>query len=283
MDITDRVLADLQSECDWIGIEESDILEYSRELSYAFPGVSFEWAHTQIQNNLNGWVKSGLVAYQVKYRKLWQQAADKYTDFADYCKRGLGRSVWYIDRLIDAAKVVSYLAERGFKVLPSCEAQARPLVKMFKDGSNDVFDCWREVVGQLSAEKITADRVAAIVNPESAEKQLSKKISKATTERAAQVAAEQGLDINELINHLLDSYQDEGDDSESIDDEDRDDESEASASEFVTIENSIVVDNLDRMFRLAERCRKAARRQLDPIFDRVGDFYGGTGGVRMTS
>ena len=216
MDITDRVLADLAIE-NQSEQTTADLMCYLDDLDYL--DINFQWAHAEIQNHLDGWIKAGIVAGHVKLKSLWKDSPQKFKNFADYCQRGLGRSNWYIDRIIDAAKVVVDLARFGFKVLPNCEAQARPLVKAFKDGTNNVFDLWESVLSQHLPANITASKIESIVNGETEEKP-KQGISKETIELAKKLAKLEGRNVDELIQELirdrLESSEDEGAIVESI-------------------------------------------------------------------
>ena len=127
-------------------IADHDLVDYAQELtSMLDSGIRFDWFDEEIKANLNGWVKAGLVAAQVKIRSLWKNSEHGYKSFADYCKRSLGKTSWYIDRLISGAEIVLQLANHGFDVLPSCEAQARHLVKASNQAGVNVVDIWDKV------------------------------------------------------------------------------------------------------------------------------------------
>ena len=153
-----------------------------------------------VKEHLFGFVKLGLAAERIRKRKLWQ-FAKIYKDWNDYCVRSIGKTAWYVNRQIDAAKVVMTLIEAGFKILPTCEAQCRPLVKLVGIGLDAICDVWERVVGAFSADKITADRVLAIAEPDRVPK--TDKLPKSTLDRLEREAKKRGMRSEELLEELL--------------------------------------------------------------------------------
>lgn len=133
-----------------------EVLTYADELDAEGNNISFEWADNEIKNHLLSYVRVGLVAGRVKLYKLYRHAKKKIQTFRDYCESHLGKSLWYINRHIEAARVVLDLVKAGFKILPQCEAQARPLTKFFGD---ELIEKWQEVITSIPAHRMTAQAV----------------------------------------------------------------------------------------------------------------------------
>ena len=111
----------------------------------------------EIQENKLSFVRNGLIGFKIKFFKLYEKT---HKSFQDFCEKALGMSHWYMNRLMEAARVVLKLALNGFTTLPTCEAQARPLVKLHDD---DLCDKWEEVIDTIPAHKITTERIKEVL------------------------------------------------------------------------------------------------------------------------
>ena len=126
----------------------------------------------QIFDNEFAFVKTGLVAFKIKAMKLY---ADISHTFKAYCEDYLHMSVWMIDRLIRASKVVLDLVQAGFEILPRNEAQCRSLMRY---GEEDLVLAWQMVLDHPDhngkPHKITAKSIAHALKPESDEPTMQK-------------------------------------------------------------------------------------------------------------
>ena len=94
----------------------------------------------QIHENNFGFVRTGLIAYKLKYFKAYKKIAKTFKRF---CEDHLHKSHWMINRLIVAAKVVIDLIAAGFDQLPKNEAQCRSLLAGCED---DLASAWQFVL-----------------------------------------------------------------------------------------------------------------------------------------
>lgn len=156
---------------------------------------------SEIWEGTFGFVRVGIAAELVRSRKLWNQSK-LYKDWKDYCVKALKKTSWSIDRTIDASKVVMRLIEMGHSILPSCEAQCRPMVSMMRNMCEGLSEAWQSVTDELGVTEITATTIDRIINPDREPKE--DKIGKPTMNRLAKVAKERGLTIEELLQELLD-------------------------------------------------------------------------------
>lgn len=157
-----------------------------------------------------GYVVSGIWLNKIRlWKHLWQRKAKSFHLF---CQQLIGKGSWYASRLIKAAKVCLALIKQGFKVLPTCEAQARPLTKYLTENDpilgdvccEEMFDKWQEVIDTLPSDKtLTANHVETIVNGE--ERTTKSVITDAKTyDRLQRLADDAGMSKQEYINYLLD-------------------------------------------------------------------------------
>jgi hypothetical protein len=175
-----------------------DILNYCDDLEDIENDLSFEWALKEIKGHLLNWVRVGLVAFKVKYHKLWK---GHYKDFKEFCLKGLGRSLWTIKKYIDASRVVIELAKAGFEQLPHCESQARPLTKYSGD---ELIDKWHDVCNFMPSEKQTAKNIESIVDNKPPEtKKRTIRINNELYEQLQERAAEAGLTVEQFLESLL--------------------------------------------------------------------------------
>lgn len=158
----------------------------------------------QIWEDSFGFVRVGIAAELVRSRKLWNKSK-LYKDWKDYCTKALKKTSWAIDRTIDASKVVMRLIEFGHSILPSCEAQCRPMVGMMRNMCEGLSEAWQSVTDELSPTKITATSIDNIINPDREPK--LDKLNKGTMKRLSKVAKEQGMTVEELIDEMLDERQ----------------------------------------------------------------------------
>ena len=113
--VEDSVIADL--------LEQEDL----SSCSAANEKNALYWCSRTAKFGQFGYVVTGIWLNKIRYWKhLWQRKAKKFSDF---CQQLIGKGSWYASRLIKAAKVCLALVKQGFKLLPTCEAQARPLTK----------------------------------------------------------------------------------------------------------------------------------------------------------
>jgi|GEM_PF-2596654 len=251
----------------------ADILNFQTDIDDDFSCSlgDFRGLDELLKSHMFGFVRVGICAERIRKFKLWQRPK-VYKDWNDYCKAGLGKTSWYINRLIDASKVVLLLIESGFKVLPHCEAQCRPLVKLCNGvGAIDlVATAWEKVTSMFAADKITADRVAAIAEDRDPDaEKITKGISKETIELAQKLAKDEGKNVDDLIRELLR------------------DRSETNAIETQPIETqpiesdpvmSEVMDNLDRQFQN----KPTKVKSIDRTIDRFDEFMNGLIGQFIT-
>ncbi len=180
-----------------------DLLTYADELLAEGKHISFEWADNEIKNHLLSYVRVGLVAARVKLYKLYKRAKSSIKTFRDYCENHLGKSSWYVNRLIEAARVTLELAQSGFTVLPQCEAQARPLTKFFGE---ELTAKWQEVTETIPANRMTAANVAAVIDGEPEPKNRQIKVDSEVWSELSEKAAAAGLSPTELLKQLVQEY-----------------------------------------------------------------------------
>jgi hypothetical protein len=189
------------------------ILQFEEDIDddFSFGLKGFLALDEELRSNIFGFVKVGICADRIRRFKLWESA--KCDNFKDYCRNFLGKSTWYINRLIDAAQVIRLLIDAGFKYLPQCEAQARPLVK-FLNGAcaiDNIAIAWQKVLDNCSPDRITADRVLAIVNGEpEPEPERKIKVPRSTYEQIAHHAANAGMGVQEFIINMFDNSEGSG-------------------------------------------------------------------------
>ncbi|MDJ0577780.1 MAG: hypothetical protein QNJ65_21795, partial [Xenococcaceae cyanobacterium MO_234.B1] len=162
-DVTDQIPSETIPDPHYYPMSPSveDILTYKQELESEGRGITIEWATSEIKNHLLNWVRVGLVADAVRRYRLYK---GKFARWQDYCQSEIGKSVWQVKRIINAAKVVIELAEAGFEQLPTCEAQASKLVRYLDQSSicsnhQTLYDKWKQVISRLPKHQITGDKI----------------------------------------------------------------------------------------------------------------------------
>jgi len=179
-----------------------DLTNYQEDIrdSFRWGADTLKDLTTDVWDYSFGFVRVGLAAELIRSRNLWNQSK-LYLDWKDFCVKALGKTAWSVNRTIDAAKVVMHLIDFGYTTLPTCEAQCRPLVSLMRNMCEGLHEAWENVVGEISAERITAGQIDAIVNPGKSESQ--EKIAKGTMQRLAKLANQRGISLDDMLDELL--------------------------------------------------------------------------------
>jgi hypothetical protein len=114
---------------------------------------NLEFLTFEIRNNQLAFARTGLIAAQIKFKKLYKHT---HTNFDHYCREMLGVSYWQIDDTIKATDVVMELMANGFDVLPQNVNQGEKLANI--RGSERVR-IWREIVETYQPHEITGKTI----------------------------------------------------------------------------------------------------------------------------
>ncbi|MEG4032193.1 hypothetical protein QUA06_28690, partial [Microcoleus sp. POL8_C6] len=130
----------------------------------------------------------------------------QYRDFAEYCKLALGRSLFYCNKIIQAAKICLHLIKSKFKVLPTCVAQALPLVKFAQVdeyGQTQLEEKWQTVLDGFPPHVITAAKIQEALdeNPEDRAKQV--RIGGKSYQLLQKRAAAAGMAVSKYLEMLI--------------------------------------------------------------------------------
>ena len=246
MDVTNNLLPDPLSHPLFPSIDS--LIEYAKELDYESNAITFEWATHEIRNHSLGYIRVGLVADVVRRYKIYQHPQDSSKQcrcFREYCEKILGKTEWYVNKIIDAAKAALALINSGcpLEKLPTCEYQARPLAKIFKEAtktwnnfwnveqanmpdddaispvepSQIVAEKWQQVIDQLPPHQISGEKVAEILEDKS--KPLAKRkvyMRTSTREKLERAAREAGMTPDDYLDALLDSNLDNNLDADAV-------------------------------------------------------------------
>lgn len=178
-----------------------NLIHYAWSLEECIPGdFDLKTIVTEIKGQILSFVRTGLLAYKVKFHKLYRRV---HKNFKTFCEKALGISHWQINRKIEAARVVIELAQAGFSILPTCEAQARPLTKLY---GTELCNKWKMVVDSLEPHTITSNQINEVLGVET--KTASLRLPKKLYEQIKRKALEMGLSIEQFLNMILEDDQD---------------------------------------------------------------------------
>ena len=196
-----------------------ETLDWVLTLEANAPSFNCEWLVDQFKAHSISWLKCGLVAWQAKINRLYTQM--RYGNFKDFCELALGKSPWYVNRIIEASRVVVDLLKAGFTHVPQNEAQARPLVKFHGE---ELAQKWGEVLASFAPQHITASKIEEIVSnkPEAMTRNI--KVSRDIYEKFAAKARLHGINPEELIQDFMESFDPDPDDLDDYDGENEDDD-----------------------------------------------------------
>lgn len=246
MDVTNNLLPDPLYHPLFPSIDS--LIEYAKELHYESNAITFEWATHEIRNHSLGYIRVGLVADVVRRYKIYQHPQDSSKQcrcFREYCEKILGKTEWYVNKIIDAAKAALALINSGYPLekLPTCEYQARPLAKIFKEATKTwnnfwnveqgnmpdngetpppephqiVADKWQQVIDQIPPHRISGEKVAEILEdkPQPPAKQ-KVYMRTSTREKLERAAREAGMTPDDYLEALLDSNLDNNLESDAV-------------------------------------------------------------------
>ncbi|MDJ0726300.1 MAG: hypothetical protein QNJ38_14395 [Prochloraceae cyanobacterium] len=130
--------------------EIQELQDLALDLSDKIEGdFDLEFLTFEIRNNQLAFARTGLIAAQIKFKKLYKKT---HRNFDHYCREKLGVSYWQIDDTIKATDVVMELLANGFDVLPQNVNQGEKLAHI--RGSERVR-IWREIVETYQPHEIT--------------------------------------------------------------------------------------------------------------------------------
>jgi hypothetical protein len=112
-----------------------------------------EFLTFEIRNNQLAFARTGLIASQIKFKKLYKHT---HANFDQYCREMLGVSYWQIDDTIKATDVVIELMANGFDVLPKNVNQGEKLAHI--RGSERVI-MWQGIIDTYQPHEITGKTI----------------------------------------------------------------------------------------------------------------------------
>ena len=200
MDITPDFL---DNWCEPPESEYEPLLQFQSEIFDEVPHNDIGILTQRIKRSFLDYVRQGIMLDAVRRHRLYKQ---KYKDFADYCNNALGRSYFYCQKIIQAAKICLDLIKSKFRILPTSVAQALPLLKFAKVdayGNCELGDKWQTVLDGFPAQLITAAKIQETLdeNPEDRAKQV--RVSGKAYELLKQKAAAAGMAVSKYLELLI--------------------------------------------------------------------------------
>jgi DNA modification methylase len=147
--------------------------------------VALEREEERIQEGLESFAQVGIALDNVREQRLYRAAG--YETWLEYLDRRWGLSRSYAHRLIEAARVIALLPIGNIVdvVLPTNEAQARPLARLKRD-PEAVSEAWQEAVARAPRDPTTD---APVVRARDVEAAVTQVISRRATAPQAQARA----------------------------------------------------------------------------------------------
>lgn len=235
MDITDKILAELEEENQSDRVQLNELIDYWQYSIMHLDASDMTEVENELMISEYAYIKLGLILEKVRNQCMWKKCLEKFSDFRSFCQRKVNLTIWQATNAIKSAEVAVKLSFLGFTELPRNASQA---LKMAGLSIERLGEVWGNVLKNYPGHEITAGKIHATIDPEWAEKQPSK-IERAIVQRAAKQAAKKGMELNEYLDDLL--GQDEWD--EVTDPNPTDNPIE------VTQEQAAIVDALDLRFQ----------------------------------
>lgn len=115
-------------------------------------------AEKTIKKGWNTFVEVGKALATIRGGRLYRE---NYFTFEEYTRDTWQYGRAYVDRLIGAAETIEILTPIGVKMLPSNEAQVRPLLALPPEKRSEA---WERVIFEAGEEKPTAKLVKKVAN-----------------------------------------------------------------------------------------------------------------------
>ena len=157
-----------------------------------------------------GFVRTGLLAYKIKYFRLYKEVS---SSFHKFCQQYFHKGADYIDKLIQAASDILELISHGFgAILPQNEVQVRSLRSSAKKAGVDIVEAWQFVCDRYKNEpwKITYKTINTAICGEIPEEPntLTKVVLPiALVEKIQKLAIKAGMGFTEFLEDLFDAVQ----------------------------------------------------------------------------
>jgi hypothetical protein len=230
--------------------EYQPLLDFESEIFSEVPHNDFSVLTQKIKRSFLDYCRQGIMLEAVRRYRLYKHT---YKDFADYCKNALGRSPFYCQTIIKAAKVCMHLIKSNFQVLPTSVAQAMPLWKFAKvdsGGNCQLSEKWIQVIESIPTHQITAAKIQETLdeNPDDRPKQvrIKGKAYKLLQEKA--LAA--GMSVSEYLEYLIGSSEPEDELSDDCDSQVSDVRSDEQTVEIqYTPDQQLILSDLDIFFK----------------------------------
>ena len=155
-----------------------------------------------IQLDSLAYVRKGCVYATIKFKRLYKHT---YSNFEEYCKDILGKSVDAVNNFIDAARVTLELImnELEYEELPSNMSQA---VQLKEFSGADLIEKWELVLANLARHQRTAKSIKALLYPPVPSKDTLNtaiKLPLATYTKLIEVAYHAKLSIPQALDAVL--------------------------------------------------------------------------------
>lgn len=115
-------------------------------------------AEKTIKKGWNTFVEVGKALATIRDGRLYRE---NFTTFQEYTRDTWQYGRAYVDRLIGAAETIEILTPIGVKILPSNEAQVRPLLALPPEKRSEA---WEKVLEEAGESKPTAKLVNMVAN-----------------------------------------------------------------------------------------------------------------------
>ncbi len=183
--------------------EFQPLLDFESEIFGEAPHNDIAVLTQRIKRSFFDYVRQGIMLDTVRRHCLYKR---QYKDFRDYCNNALGRSHFYCQRIIQAAKICLELIKSKFTILPTSVAQALPLLKFAKvdtGGNRELEDRWQTVLDGFPASSITAAKIQETLdeNPEDRAKQV--RIGGKAYQLLQEKAAAAGMAVSNYLELLI--------------------------------------------------------------------------------
>jgi hypothetical protein len=232
MDITDKILAELQDENQSDRLQLDDLIDYLQYSVLHLDPSDMTEVENELMISQYAYIKLGLILEKVRNQCMWKKCLEKFSDFRSFCQRKVNLNIWQATNAIKSAQVAVKLSFLGFTELPRNASQA---LKMADLSIERLGEVWGNVIKSCAGHKITALAIDSQIDPDKVAANSTLKLPTAVVDGLARQAIEHGLTLKEYLKRLANG-------------EDLDDESSQVQAE-VTEEMTEIVDALDLQFQ----------------------------------
>jgi hypothetical protein len=216
MDITDKLLAELDQERQSYKLDFKDLLEEFQDEVLWLDKSNTNRIDNELMVSQYAYIKFGLILEKIGKQCIWKHWAEKFSDFRQFCQTKVNLNIWQVSNAIKSAQVAARLSWMGFEELPRNASQALKLSGLSLERLGEV---WENILKKCAGHKITAAAIEQEIHPDAQPMRSSIMVPTVLADKLSREAVMRGISVADYIGELMDLEQAESDAVEPVTEE----------------------------------------------------------------